>query len=263
MRIKAVIAYDGTGYSGFQIQKNAPTVQAEVEQVLAQLTGEPIRILGAGRTDAGVHAEGQVVAFDTSWRHPPSDLQRGMNALLSDQIAVFELSRVEPDFHPRFDAVRRWYRYTIYQSAVSHPMFTRYSLRVGRSLEIDAMSEATRSLIGRHDFLAFGSPPQGDNSVRNVVRAIWTSEEPWLYFDIEADAFLYRMVRMLVGTLLRVGYGAITPEAFEEILTSRARERAGPAVVAKGLCLKSVFYTNDGCGHSLKEMGRHQTRSKT
>lgn len=256
MRIKAVIAYDGTAYSGFQIQKNAPTIQAEIEDVLASLTGESIRIVGAGRTDAGVHAEGQVIAFDTSWQHPISDLQRGMNALLSDQIAVFELSRAETDFHPRFDAVRRWYRYTIYQSAIPHPMLTRYTLRVRRDLDIEAMAKAGASLVGRHDFFAFGSPPQGDNSVRNVVRSVWLSEGPWLTFDIEADAFLYRMVRMLVGTLLRVGYGALTPEMFEEILASRAREKAGPAVVAKGLCLKSVFYTNDEYEHKHTAFAR-------
>ena len=244
MRIKAIIGYDGVGYGGFQRQANAPTVQAEIEDVLAQLTRVPTRILAAGRTDAGVHAEGQVIAFDTDWRHPVIELQRGMNALLSEQVVVFELDEVDPGFHPRYDATSRHYQYAIYRAAVRHPFYSRYSLHVEQDLDVEAMSRAARCLFGCHDFLAFGSPPQGDNTVRDVIRADWSFEEPWLRFDIEANAFLYRMVRMLVGTLLRVGSGALTPESFGEILETRSRERAGPAVVAEGLCLKSVAYAS-------------------
>ncbi len=242
MRIKAIIGYDGTGYGGFQIQENAPTIQAAVEDVLVRLTGVSTRILAAGRTDAGVHAEGQVIAFDTAWRHALSDLQRGMNALLPEQIAVFELNEVDPEFHPRFDALSRTYQYTIYQAAVRHPFYTRYSLHIARNLDVGAMQDATCCLVGVHDFLAFGSPPQGHNSTREVIRAAWSLEEPWLRFDIEANAFLYRMVRMLVGTLLRVGTGALTPDDFREILETRNRDGAGPAVAAEGLRLKSVAY---------------------
>lgn len=242
MRYKAVVAYDGTGYGGYQIQTNAPTIQAEIERVLTRLTRTEIRVVAAGRTDAGVHAEGQVIAFDAAWRHPVQDLHRGMNALLPAQMAVFDLEQVEPGFHPRFDALSRSYRYTIYRATVRHPKHDRWSLHIARDLDLDAMAEATRVLIGRHDFLAFGSPPQGDNSVREVVHAVWTLERQWLTFDIEANAFLYRMVRMLVGTLLRVGYGALLPDEFKEILETRDRQRAGPAVAAKGLCLKSVTY---------------------
>jgi tRNA pseudouridine38-40 synthase len=237
-----VIGYDGTGYGGFQIQANAPTIQAEIERVLAQLTGTVIRVLAAGRTDAGVHAEGQVIAFDTDWRHPVADLRRGMNALLPDQIAVFELDEVGAHFHPRFDALGRRYRYTIYHAPTRHPWFPRFSLHVAPPLDIEAMELAARCLVGSHDFLAFGSPPQGDNSVRVVSRAQWSFQDPWLTFEIEANAFLYRMVRMLVGTLLRVGQGAVSPTAFEEIMETRNREKAGPAVVPEGLCLKSVVY---------------------
>lgn len=242
MRIKAVVAYDGTGYGGFQIQENAPTIQADIEDVLVRLTGVSTRILAAGRTDAGVHAEGQVIAFDTAWRHSSSDLQRGMNALLPGQIAVFELNEVDPGFHPRFDASSRSYQYTIYRATVRHPFYRRYSLHMARDLDVGAMRDAAACLVGVHDFLAFGSPPQGGNSTREVIRATWSLEEPWLRFDIEANAFLYRMVRMLVGTLLRVGTGALTPEDFREILETRNRARAGPAVTAEGLCLKSVAY---------------------
>ena len=243
MRIKAVIAYDGTGYGGSQIQANAPTIQAELEQALARLTGVAIRIVASGRTDAGVHADGQVIAFDTEWAHTLVELQRGMNALLPKQIAVFELAAVEPGFHPRYDATSRSYRYRIYRGAVRHPFYERYSIHVPQALDLEAMTCATRCLIGCHDYLAFGSPPQGRNSVREVIRAVWTYREPWLTFDVEANAFLYRMVRMFVGTLLRVGTGRVTPEEFKEILETRDRQRAGPAIAAKGLCLRSVTYT--------------------
>jgi tRNA pseudouridine38-40 synthase len=159
-------------------------------------------------------------------------------------VVVFDLDVADAGFHPRFDAISRHYQYTVYRAAVRHPFYARYCMHVEQDLDVEAMSRATRCLLGCHDFLAFGSPPQGDNAVRDVIRAGWSFEEPWLRFDIEANAFLYRMVRMLVGTLLRVGSGALAPEAFGEILETRSRERAGPAVVAGGLCLKSVAYAS-------------------
>ena len=235
--------YDGTSYSGFQIQKNAPTIQEELERALAQLCGRSIRLLAAGRTDAGVHAEGQVVAFDTDWQHSIRELHRGMNAVLPQQIAVTVLEKVDPAFHPRYDAVRRHYRYTVYWAPVRNPFAARFSLHVSRPLDLGAMRVAAQSLVGRRDFLAFGSPPQGNNSVRDVYRAAWSFADPWLFFDIEANAFLYRMVRMTVGTLLRVGYGALTPDEFRTMLEQRDRASAGPAVAAHGLCLRAVIYT--------------------
>jgi len=242
VRVRAVIVYDGTGYGGFQIQSNAPTVQGELERALAGLTGEDVRIVAAGRTDAGVHAEGQTIAFETGWRHSLDELQRGMNALLPEQIAVSELAQAEAEFHPRYDARIRRYRYTIYRGLVRHPFHERYSVHIPGPLDLGAMARAAQSLVGSHDFLAFGSPPQGSNSVREVIRAEWSEDEPWLVFDIEANAFLYRMVRMLVGTLLRVGRRRLTPEEFEEILKGRDRRRAGPAAEAKGLSLTRVIY---------------------
>jgi tRNA pseudouridine38-40 synthase len=165
-----------------------------------------------------------------------------MNALLPDQIAVLRLQGSAPGFHPRFDALTRSYRYTIYQSAVRHPLYARTSLHLDRPLDVEAMKRAAQCLVGIHDFSAFGSPPQGRSSYRNVVQAAWSYREPWLWFDIEANAFLYRMVRMLVGTLLRVGQRKLTVEAFAEILETQNRGGAGPAAAAQGLCLKSVTY---------------------
>lgn len=247
MRVKAVVAYDGTGYGGFQRQKNAPSIQEELERTLEKLTGVPCRVLAAGRTDAGVHAEGQVIAVDTEWRHPLTDLHRGINALLPQQIAVSRLEIAEPTFHPRYDALRRWYRYTLYRGSVRDPLTARFSLHFARSLNVEAMRVATSMLGGRQDFAAFGSPVVGENTVREVYRAMWTEQDAWLYFDIEANAFLYRMVRMIVGTLLRVGKGVLLPDEFGDILRTRNRRKAGPAVVAQGLCLKTVSYADDAC----------------
>lgn len=247
MRVKAVVAYDGTGYGGFQRQKNAPSIQEELERALEKLTGIPCRILAAGRTDAGVHAEGQVIAFDTEWRHTLTDLHRGINALLPHQIAVVRLGAVEPTFHPRYDALRRWYRYTIYCGPVRNPLVARFSLHIARTLNVEAMRVAASMLIGQQDFAAFGSPAVGENTVRETYCAMWTEQDAWLYFDIEANAFLYRMVRMIVGTLLRVGKGILLPDEFGDILRMRNRRKAGPAVVAQGLCLKAVSYADETC----------------
>ncbi len=246
-RVRGLVAYDGTGYGGFQIQANAPSIQAELETALARLTGTPVRVLASGRTDAGVHAAGQVIAFDLPerWRQPLPVLQRGMNALLPAQIAVLRLDEAPAGFHPRYDARRRAYTYTLYCAPVRHPFAERMSWHVPAPLDVAAMQAAAQGLLGRHDFSAFGSPPQGENPVREVFRAVWRVEAPWLVFEIEADAFLYRMVRMLVGTLVRVGQQRLTPEAVEAILRQRARHLAGPAAPAHGLVLQSVTY-DDG-----------------
>lgn len=257
MRVRAIVAYDGTGYSGFQRQANAPTIQEALEQTLASLTTHSTPVIAAGRTDAGVHACGQVIAFEPQWRHDWAQLQRGMNALLPDQIAVRGLEPTEEAFHPRFDARRRRYRYYIYRAPVRNPWIHRYSLHVTGELAVTEMHLAAGMLVGEHDFWAFGSPPQGDNSVRQVFVARWETPAPdWLVFEIQANAFLYRMVRMLVGTLLRVGTGSLTVGEFEDLFQNRDRARAGPAVAAKGLVLDSVTYadwSSDGFDYLLTQ----------
>ena len=242
MRVRAVVAYDGTDYQGFQRQANGPTVQEALETALARVTGRETTVLAAGRTDAGVHAEGQVVAFDTEWRHPLEALQRAMNAVLPPDVAVREVAQAADDFHPRYDARSRHYRYTVYNHPVRSPLVRRTSLHVPTALDVAAMEAAARLLVGEHDFATFGQPPKGENTVRRVVRAEWSGEPPWLYFDIEANAFLYRMVRSLVGTMLEVGKGRMSVEDFEEALRARDRSRAGPTAPAHGLCLIEVKY---------------------
>ena len=242
MRVKAIICYDGTGYAGYQRQLNAPSIQADIEHTLNKLTGEDVRVLAAGRTDAGVHAAGQVIAFDTSWKHSLKELHSGLNALLPDQIAAVQVEQVVETFHPRYDALKRHYRYTIYQTAVRDPLVSRFSLHYKRELDHKSMQTAADTLVGQYDFSAFGSPPQGNNAVREVYSARWLFDDPVLTFDIEANAFLKRMVRMLVGTLLRVGYGALTSDQFRVNLHTLSRKNSGPAVAPEGLCLMSVLY---------------------
>ncbi len=242
MRVRAVVAYDGTDYGGFQRQANAPSIQAVLETALAQVTQEAVTVLAAGRTDAGVHAAGQVIAFDTAWRHSLGDLQRALNAVLPADVAVLEVAEAAPDFHPRYAARSRRYRYTIYNAPVRCPLARRYSLHVAEPLGLAAMQQAAQCLVGEHDFAAFGRPPQGETTVRRVLAAEWGGELPWLTFDIEANAFLYHMVRSIVGTLLLVGRGEMSVEEFAAVLASCDRGRAGPTAPPHGLCLMEVRY---------------------
>lgn len=246
MRVWAVVAYDGTDYQGFQRQANGPTVQAVLETALAQVTGEERTILAAGRTDAGVHAEGQVIAFDTEWRHPVAALQRALNAVLPPDVAIRRMGQAQPGFHPRYDAWSRHYRYTVYNHPVRSPLARRTALHVVESLDLAAMQRASHWLVGEHDFATFGQPTHGESTTRRVLQAKWSGESPWLYFDIEANAFLYRMVRSLVGTLLEVGKGRMTVQAFREVLIGRKRAQAGPTAPPHGLCLIEVKYSQ-GC----------------
>ncbi len=242
MRVWAIVAYDGTDYSGFQRQVHVPTVQQAIETTLAQITQESITILAAGRTDAGVHAVGQVIAFDTAWRHTIVDLQRAMNAVLPADISVREVREASSDAHPRYDALTRRYRYTVYNAPVRCPLARRYSCHVTAPLNIDRMQQAARILVGEHDFAAFGRPTQGPVTVRRLIAAEWRDKSPWLTFDIEANAFLYRMVRSIVGTLLLVGQNSMNVDEFEAVLVSRDRSQAGPTASPQGLCLMEVKY---------------------
>ena len=242
MRVRAVVAYDGTDYSGLQRQANGPTVQAALEAALARVSQEAITVLAAGRTDAGVHAAGQVIAFDTAWRHGLDDLHRALNAVLPADVAVQKVEQAAPDFHPRYDAHSRCYRYTVYNAPVRCPLTRRYSLHVTASLDVVAMQQAAQSLVGERDFATFGQPPQGKITVRRVLAAEWGGEMPRLTFDIEANAFLYRMVRSIVGTLLQVGRGGMDVEEFVAALASCDRSRAGPTAPPHGLCLMEVKY---------------------
>jgi tRNA pseudouridine38-40 synthase len=240
--LRAAVAYDGTDFWGFQVQAEGRTVQGTLEEALEAITQERIRVVAAGRTDSGAHALGQVVAFRTKWRHAVSELHRGWNALLPRDVAVWSLDEVGPGFHPRFDARGRYYRYTVWNHPVRNPLLRHRALWESRALDLAAMREAASLLLGEHDFGTFGSPPKGTNTVRRVGRADWTCDGECLYLDIEANAFLYRMVRSIVGTLIRVGCGEMTVREFESAFRAADRSRAGPTAPAHGLCLMAVHY---------------------
>lgn len=243
LHLRAFCEYDGTNYYGFQIQANKPTVQGELEATLARLTGETIRIRYAGRTDAGVHALGQVIALHTHWRHSVADLERAWNALLPSDIAVRQMEPVAtPDFHPRYSARSRLYRYTVWQAPWRSPLHCRYALHEPRPLDVERMNAAAQLLIGQHDFASFGQPTQGESTVREVYSAQWRASGPLLHFEIEANAFLRRMVRTTVSTLLEVGLGRRPVESIAELLAARNRALVARPAPAHGLCLVAVRY---------------------
>ena len=241
-RLRAIVEYDGTDFEGFQVQAYKRTVQGELERALRKITGEKIRVIGAGRTDTGVHATGMGVHFTTTWDKSPEVLQRALNAVLPSDIAIRSLVPVPADFSARYSAKRRAYRYTILNQAIRSSLARRYALWVPEPLDADAMDAAARCLVGKRDFGAFGTPPRGDAlcAVREVYRAQVTREGVRVLVDLEANAFLYRMVRRVVGTLLIVGKGALSVEEFREVIAKK--RRAGPAVPPQGLCLVAVEY---------------------
>ena len=250
-RYRAVIAYDGMPYCGFQRQAgDTPTVQGTIESALARVTQQTITVLGAGRTDTGVHAAGQVIAFDAEWRHTPHDLWRALNANLPDTIAARSLDVAPRGFHPRYDARSRTYEYTLYVAPVRHPLLDRYAWHVPASapLNLAAMERAAGSLIGVHDFAAFGQPTQGESTTREVMRSEFamvtgtTSREQVIRYTIEGNAFLYRMVRRVVGALVRVGRGDVSLEEFEAVFRAADSRWPNQTAPPHGLCLTEVIY---------------------
>ncbi len=199
-------------------------------------------IIGAGRTDSGVHAAGQVISFDLVWRHGTEPLLRAANANLPEDIAFVELTEAPPEFHPRFDARRRAYQYHIYNQPTPDPLRRLYSWHITRQLNVEAMNAAAACLVGVHDFATFGQPPQGENSVREIFHAVWRRQGDLLTFDIEGNAFLYRMVRSMVGSLRAVGDGQWRVADFKAALAAKDRARAATTAPAHGLVLVSVRY---------------------
>jgi tRNA pseudouridine38-40 synthase len=243
-RYRATLAYDGTGYHGFQRQaaEHEPTIQGEVERALTKIGQPGVTVIGSGRTDAGVHATGQVIAFSAEWRHGLDDLQRALNASVPADIVVLDLQEAAPDFHPRYDAVSREYIYTIYNAPVRHPLKRMYALHMAALLDVKCMNAAAATLVGEHDFAAFGNPTAGEVTVRRMLRAQVSAELPFIRVELEATGFLYRMVRSIVGTLLAVGRGDMTPDQFRAVLESCDRSRAEAVVPPHGLCLTRVSY---------------------
>lgn len=241
-KLALIIEYEGTRYHGFQYQVGVPTIQGEIEKALERITGERARIVGAGRTDAGVHAKGQVISFKYSASLSLQTLIRALNFYLAPDIAVKGGDWVNTGFNARRDALNREYRYTILNSPTPSPLNRRYSYFVPMPLDIGAMNEACRILLGRHDFASFTGPMKGKGTIRNVIKAEVSREGSLVFFDMAADAFLPKQVRSTVGALLKVGLGKLKVEEFGEILRARKPGLAAPIAPAHGLCLMRVSY---------------------
>ena len=198
-RYQVILAYDGSYFKGYQRQANERSVQGVVEHALRKLNWQGTSILAAGRTDTGTHATGQVIAFDLDWDHDSHDLQQALNNHLPADVVACEVKRVNPTFHPRYDAGWRQYTYRVYCQEFRQPLLEPYAWRVWPAVDVNRLNEAARPLVGVHDFGAFGTPPHsGGNTVRCVLESGWKNELPYLIYEIKAHAFLYHMVRRLV-----------------------------------------------------------------
>jgi len=250
--IKLTLEYDGTEFSGSQLQRNGRTVQGELEKAVADLTGLtkgarcPISL--AGRTDSGVHASGQVANFKTESAHSLETFQRGLNALLPFDVAVRRVEEVEERFHARFSATGRVYQYRILNRSQRSPLERRFAYQVKEALDPAKMHEALQSLIGEHDFASFAGDGWGTEeavkrtTVRRMTGAGCHTIGEIFIVELAANAFLPHMVRNILGTVLLVGMGKLSPNGFGEILAARDRRKAGPTAPANGLCLVEVQY---------------------
>ncbi|HTT71873.1 MAG TPA: tRNA pseudouridine(38-40) synthase TruA [Anaeromyxobacteraceae bacterium] len=248
--VKLTLEYDGTAYVGWQLQRNGPSVQAEVERALAVLSGGPRRVTAAGRTDAGVHALGQVASFPEARPLPLVAYVKGMNALLPRDVAVREASLEQDGFDARRSARGKRYRYRIVNGPTRAPLSRLQAWQVFRPLDLEAMVAAAHPLLGRHDFAAFQAADcEAHDAVREVRRLeVMRVAAAELAVVVEATAFVKHMVRNIVGTLVEVGQGRREASSLEALLLSRDRRRAGPTAPPHGLVLEEVFYHRAGPG---------------
>jgi len=244
--LKLVLEYDGFKFHGWQYQAGVRTVQATLEEAITRLTGEARRVTAASRTDAGVHALEQVVNFQTGSRHSPEVFVRALNAILPRDAAVVSCDEVDPKFNARHRAKGKIYRYLIYNRVERRAFGHNYSWHIPEPLEVDAMREAGRHLIGTHDFSSFQAQSREDpdkDPVREIKRIeINRAAQGYICSEFEAKSFLKQMVRNMMGTLVMAGRGKIEPGAVKQILEGRNRKLAGPTAPAGGLYLEKVFY---------------------
>lgn len=242
--IRLLLEYDGSRYHGWQRQLDAATIQGVLEDAVARLTQERVAIIGSGRTDAGVHARGQVANFRTGSAIPLKAFHQGLNSLLPKDIAVLEAQEALPEFHARKSARAKTYEYRILNRPDRSPLNHHYAWWIPLPLDLAAMAEAAAALPGEHDFTAFrASGSDNLNPVRRVLAAAWWADPGgWLSFTITATGFLRGMVRSLVGTMAEAGQGKAPPTILAELLESRARHLAGPTAPPQGLYLVEVFY---------------------
>ncbi|MBL8625298.1 MAG: tRNA pseudouridine(38-40) synthase TruA [Myxococcales bacterium] len=243
-QVRLTVEYDGTGLGGWQRQLNAPTVQGHLEAALSQLLATPTTVAGASRTDAGVHALGQVASFRTDRTTPLQGIRRGLNTLLPPQIAITEALDVDDRFHPRFSATGKHYRYLILCRPDRSPRWARWAWHRRGPLDRDAMAAAAAALVGEHDYAAFRAAGCTARTTRRRIDAIeLSSPEPGLLaVDVQGNAFLRNMVRIIAGTLVDVGEGRLAATQVAEIIESLDRNRAGQTAPAQGLTLVAVRY---------------------
>ena len=246
MRIALVVEYDGTKYHGFQLQANALSIQEELEGAISRLTGERPRVKGAGRTDAGVHAKGQVVAFDSARDYPPETFVRGLNFYLPDEISVKAAYRTGSDFNPRRMAVSRRYRYTMDYGPEPSPLTRLTAYHVGDSMSIRRMQGAARFYTGRHDFAGFAGPLKkaGASTFREVYESKVKRDGDAVTFEVEANSFLPHQVRRMAGALVEIGRGRLPVVDFKGMMGGQARNGSAPTLPAHGLCLLKVNYVD-------------------
>jgi tRNA pseudouridine38-40 synthase len=246
MRLAMVVEYDGTEYSGWQIQPDKPTIQGALERALEIALGQTVRVESAGRTDAGVHARGQVVAFSTERTPDLGSLQRSLNALAGTGIGIRSLRAAPADFDPRRDARRRLYEYHIHNHPWPSPFCRRYSWQVRDPLTLGPMRDAAALLVGERDFRSFQAADcDAKSSIRRIFESTLVEAGDDLVYCVTATAFLRHMVRTIVGTLVEVGRGERSVEAFRDLIAARDRTRAGRTAPPHGLCLVRVEYDTD------------------
>jgi tRNA pseudouridine38-40 synthase len=243
-RYKSIISYDGSGFSGYQVQPNKRTVQSVLESVLTKMhKGETVKVSGSGRTDAGVHAKGQVIHFDSPLMIPEDKWEKALNSLLPEDISVLSAVSVDESFHARFHALGKEYRYVLHLSSKRDPLQRKFAYHYPYRLNLDAMEQASKFFLGTHDFTSFcAAKTEVEDKVRTIESIDFTRVDELLTIRFVGNGFLYNMVRILVGTLLEVGSGERSPEDIPIILAHKDRRLSGKTAPAHGLYLWEVFY---------------------
>lgn len=241
--IKLTIRYDGTNFSGWQCQKNAVSIQETIQKALAQITGRKANLIASGRTDAGVHALAQIANFRTTSKIPLENLQMALNTMLPDDIVITRAEEVTHKFNAQKAARSKLYRYTIYNKYYMDPILRHFAAKVYFNLDVARMKRGAKYLVGRHDFTSFQTKDSPRKSAVRTVKYIRIERDGDLvHIDIEADGFLYNMVRNIVGTLIEVGRGKFEAAKVKDILTKKDKRSCGPTAPAKGLSLIKVKY---------------------
>ena len=242
-RILLCVAYDGTNYSGWQLQDNAPTIEGELNKALSSLHDEDITVIGASRTDAGVHALANMAVYDTFARMPGEKVSFALNTVLPEDIRVVWSREVEADFHPRHMLTEKTYEYVIYNADYMPPTKRLYAYQVNKPLDVDAMKEASKCLVGEHDFKSFCSVySTAETTIRNVTGVFVEKNGPEVVIRVSGNGFLYNMVRIIAGTLIDVGLSRRSINSVEEALDALDRRAAGPTAPARGLILKEFKF---------------------